>query len=90
MKTRINDGQLSLDITHTEGSGRKPLHHGLYFESENMRTNKRSVVRIDNTKDLMCMARSVVLENVMLKRKIRIRGNRSGIITDNLISRCSQ
>ena len=41
---RINDGQLSLDITHTrvpEGSGRKSLHHGLYFESENMRTNKK-------------------------------------------------
>ena len=36
---RINDGQLSLDITHTrvpEGRGRKPLHHGLYFESENV------------------------------------------------------
>ena len=61
MKTRITDGKLSLDITHTEGSGRKPLHHGLYFESENMRTNKRSVVRIDNTKDLMCMARSIVV-----------------------------
>ena len=61
---RINDGQLSLDITHTrvpEGSGRKPLHHGLYFESENMRTNKRSIVCIDNTEDVMCMARAIVV-----------------------------
>ena len=34
---RINDGQLSLSITHIrvpEGSGRKPLHHGLYFVGE--------------------------------------------------------
>ena len=60
----INDGQLSLDITHTrvpEGSGRKSLHHGLYFESENMRTNKRSIVCIDNTEDVMCMARAIVV-----------------------------
>ena len=62
---RINDGQLSLDITHTrvpEGSGRKPLHHDLYFESENMRRNKRSIVRTDNTKDEMCMARDILVE----------------------------
>ena len=61
---RINDGQLSLDITHTrvpEGSRRKPLHHGLYFESENMRTNKSSIVRTDNTKDVVCMARAIVV-----------------------------
>ena len=60
----IIDGQLSLDITHTrvpEGSGRKPLDHGLYFESENMRTNKRSIVCIDNTEDVMCMARAIVV-----------------------------
>ena len=63
-ENRINDGHLSLDITHTrvpEGSGRKPLHHGLYFESENMRTNKRSIVCIDNTEDVMCMARAIVV-----------------------------
>ena len=61
---RINDGQLSSDITHTrvpEGSGRKPLHHGLYFESENMRTNKRSIVRTDNIEDAMCMARAIMV-----------------------------
>ena len=38
---RINDGQLSTHTRVPEGSGRKPLHHGLYFESENMRTNKK-------------------------------------------------
>ena len=60
----MNDEQLSLDITHTrvpDGSGRKPLHHGLYFESENMRTNKSSIVRTDNTEDVMCITRATVV-----------------------------
>ena len=43
------------------GSGRKPLHAGLYFESDNMRKNKQSIVQINNTKDVMCMARAVVV-----------------------------
>ena len=43
------------------GSGRKPLHAGLYFESENMSINKRSIIQINNTKDVMCMARAVVV-----------------------------
>ena len=43
------------------GSGRKPLHAGLYFESENMRKNKKSIIQINNTKDVMCMARAVVV-----------------------------
>ena len=43
------------------GSGRKPLHAGLYFESENMSINKRSIIQITNTKDVMCMRRAVVV-----------------------------
>ena len=61
---KINDGQMSLEVTHTKlptGSGRKALHHGLYFESRNMRKMKHSIVQINNTKDVMCMARAVVV-----------------------------
>ena len=43
-------------------AGRKPLYHGLYFESENMRQNKQCIVQINNAKDVMCMARAVVVE----------------------------
>ena len=43
------------------GSGRKPLHAGLYFESVNMSKNKESIIQINNTKDVMCMARAVVV-----------------------------
>ena len=61
---RINDGQMTIQVTVVRlqvGSGRKPLHAGLYFESENMSINKRSIVQINNTKDVMCMARAVVV-----------------------------
>ena len=61
---RINDGQMTIQVTVVRlpvGSGRKPLHAGLYFESENMSINKRSIVQINNTKGVMCMARAVVV-----------------------------
>ena len=61
---RINDGQMTIQVTVVRlpvGSGRKPLHAGLYFESENMSINKRSIIQINNTKDVMCMARAVVV-----------------------------
>ena len=61
---RINDGQITIQVTVVRlpvGSGPKPLHAGLYFESENMSINKRSIVQINNTKDVMCMARAVVV-----------------------------
>ena len=61
---RINDGQMTIQVTVVRlpvGSGRKPLHAGLYFESENMSINKRSIVHINDTKDVMCMARAVVV-----------------------------
>ena len=56
-KFKINDGQMRIDVTVCRlpiGSGRKPLHHGLYFESENMCQNKRSIVKINNTK-ILCV-----------------------------------
>ena len=61
---RINDGQMTIQVTVVRlpvGSGRKPLHAGLYFESDNMTINKRSIIQINNTKDVMCMARGVVV-----------------------------
>ena len=61
---RINDGQMTIQVTVVRlpvGSGRKPLHAGLYFESENMRKNKQSIIQNNNTKDVMCMARAVVV-----------------------------
>ena len=61
---RINDGQMTIQVTVVRlpvGSGRKPLHAGLYFESENKSINKRSIIQINNTKDVMCMARAVVV-----------------------------
>ena len=63
-KFKINDGQMRIDVIVCRlptGSGRKPLHHGLYFESENMCQNKRSIVKINNTNDSMCMARAIVV-----------------------------
>ena len=43
------------------GAGRKPLHHGLYFESENLRMNKQCIVQINNANGVMCIARAVVV-----------------------------
>ena len=61
---RINDGQMTIQVTVVRlpvDSGRKPLHLGLYFESDNMRKNKQSIIQINNTKDVVCMARTVVV-----------------------------
>ena len=61
---QINDGQMTIQVTAVRlpvGSGWKPLHAGLYFESENMSINKRIIVQINNTQDVMCMARAVVV-----------------------------
>ena len=65
------------------GSGRTPLHLGLYFASENMCQNKRSIVKVNNTKDSMCMARAIVVENAMLTKMVRRRGKKTGIASYN-------
>ena len=59
-----NDGQMTIQVTVVRlpvGNGRKPLHAGLYFELDNMRKNKQSIIQINNTKDVMCMTRAVVV-----------------------------
>ena len=69
---RINDGQMTIQVTVVRlpvDSGRKPLHAGLYFESENMSINKRSIIQINNTKDVMCMARAVVVAKCNADKK---------------------
>ena len=61
---KINDGQMTIQGTVVRlpvGSRRKPLHAGLYIESDNMSKNKQSIIQINNTKDVMCMARAVVV-----------------------------
>ena len=61
---KINDGQMTIQVTVVRlpvGSGQKPLHAGLYFESDNMRKNKQSIIQINKTKDVMCMARAVMV-----------------------------
>ena len=61
---RINDGQMTIQVTVVRlpvGSRRKPLHAGLYFKSDNMSKNKQSIIQINSTKDVMCMARAVVV-----------------------------
>ena len=61
---KINDGQMTIQITVVRlpvCRGRKQLHDGLYFESDNMSKNKQSIIQINNTKNVMCMARAVVV-----------------------------
>ena len=61
---KIDDGQLSMEVTHTRlptGSGRKVLHNGLYFDSTNMMETKLSMVRINNSNDSICMDRAIVV-----------------------------
>ena len=54
---QINDEQMTIQITVV----RLPVHARFYFESDNMRKNKQSFIQINNTKDVMCMARAVVV-----------------------------
>ena len=81
---RIIDGQMTIQVTVVRlpvGSGRKPLHAGLYFESENMSINKRSIIQINNTKDVMlhsflhlCQAKSIwEISQSHMQKLIRIK-----------------
>ena len=61
---RIIDGQMTIQVTVVRlpvGRGHKPLHAGIYFESDNMRKNKQSIIQINNTQEVMCMARPLVV-----------------------------
>ncbi|KAL4230845.1 hypothetical protein ACF0H5_011219 [Mactra antiquata] len=58
---RIHDGDTQLEITHIEmpqGSGRMPFKATDLSQLVNL---KRSLVRIDNSTDSMCLARSIVV-----------------------------
>ena len=65
-KFKIHDGQIHVEMTHItmpEGSGtpRRNRHFGSHINIENMAKVKRSIVKIDNAHDSMCLARSIVV-----------------------------
>ena len=53
-----------------------------------MSINKRSIKQINNTKDVMCLARAVVVGNTMQIKMILRLGNRNGIILEDQIDLC--
>ena len=60
---KLNDGLLTLDITHTKpprGSGR-PKYMSSELDSKVCAQKKRSVIQIDNTDDSLCFARAVIV-----------------------------
>ena len=88
---RINDGQMTIQVTVMRlpvGNGRKPLHAGLYFESDSISKNKQSIIQINNTKDVMLMARAVVVAKSNAVKKNQRLGRRTGKILDTQITLC--
>ena len=68
---KLNDGLLTLDITHTKpprGSG-KPKYMTSELNSKVFAQNKRSVIQINNTEDNVCFARAVVVGMCYSKRE---------------------
>ena len=60
----ISDGDMSLEFTHTvlpSGSGSNRVKQNKYDNTESMRKNKKSIVRIQNATDSACLARSIVV-----------------------------
>ena len=60
---KLNDGLLTLDITHTKpprGSG-KSKYMSSELDSKVFAQKKRSLIQINNTEDSLCFARSVVV-----------------------------
>ena len=58
----ISDGDMSVEFTHTvlpSGSGK--VKQAEYDNTESMRKNKKSIVRIQNATDSACLARSIVV-----------------------------
>ena len=88
---RINDGQMTIQITVVRlpvGSGRKPLHAGLYFESDNMRKNKQSIIQINNTKDECVWRELWWWGNVMRIKMTQSLGRRVGYSFESQIDLC--
>ena len=60
---KLNDGLLTLDITHTKpprGSG-KPKYMSTELNSKVFAQKKRSIIQINNTEDSLCFARAIVV-----------------------------
>ena len=60
----VSDGDMSVEFTHTvlpSGSGRGMVKQAEYHNTESMCKNKKSIVRILNTTDSACLARSIVV-----------------------------
>ena len=60
---KLNDGLLKMDITHTKpprGSG-KPKRLTTELDSKVFAQKKRSIIQINNTEDILCFARAVVV-----------------------------
>ena len=58
----ISDGDMSVEFTHTvlpSGSGK--VKQAEYDNTESMRKNKKSIVRIQNASDSACLTRSIVV-----------------------------
>ena len=58
----VSDGDMSVEFTHTvlpSGSGK--VKQAEYDNTESMRKNKKSIVRIQNATDSACLARSIVV-----------------------------
>ena len=64
-KFKIHDGQIHVEMTHItmpEGSGgSRNMPFGSHINIENMTKVKKSMVKIDNANDSMCLARSIVV-----------------------------
>ena len=60
----ISDGDMSVEFTHTvlpSGSGSNRVKEDEYDNTESMRKNKKSIVRIQNATVSACLARSIVV-----------------------------
>ena len=60
---KLNDGLLTLDITHTRPprGGGKPKRMSTELDSKVFAQKKQSIIQINNTEDSLCFARAVVV-----------------------------
>ena len=67
--SEVSDPQI-LKLIPMNTINNKHVTAGLYFESDNMRKNKQSIIQINNTKDMMCMARAVVVGKCIADKEV--------------------
>ena len=83
---KLNDGLLTLDITHTKppgGSG-KSKYMSSELDSKVFAQKKRSVIQIDNTEDSLCFARAIVVGMCYSERENAETWNKSLMLNLNL------